>query len=238
MPIIDHRGFRKKLSSIHSISLDASLASDLKWEIDPNVAPHILWHLDFNFERLDEPSLASYKLATQIFGEKIEACALPSTLGVMLYKGGIPPFPIEEFSDYLHLIAASLPESITPFALFDCFGDPQFFSKEIFPYIHLGFREGPVGAIAWQDQLRPCYYESALGVLLPARKKMERFDPALMQFLPCQMIAEPYFFEEWDGLDSVIIFPHLISTKGERMVEGFKAAGGKVIASKVLDHIK
>lgn len=151
-------------------------------------------------------------------------------------RGACPPFPLEEFASYLHLIASRLPDALPPFALFECAGDPQLFSKEIFPYIHLGFRSGPIGVVRLvEETLRPLFYEGRVAILLPLRERALSF-PLLeqcMQELEKQgrayrLIAEPYLVDEWDALDELICFPELISERGRRMVEGFKAAGGRV----------
>jgi len=232
MPIIDHRGFSPIPDSITTIPLDASLASDLKWEQASN-DPHILWELDFQIETLNPAPLASYQLAIRIFAETVWETHQENTLGIILYKGKVPPFELESFAEYLHQLAAYLPDEVPPFVLFDCPGDPLRFSKEIFPHIHLGFRSGPIGALRWSKTLEPLRYDAPLGIALPLREKGLQFD-VLDRCLaeidrPYRLIAEPYITEEWDELSELIIFPELISSWGMRMVQGFEAAGGRVI---------
>lgn len=234
MPIVDHRGFNPLHKTLDSITLDASLQSDLIWDIKSDDSP-IIWELDFAIRTLNPIRLASYRLAVRTFIETIWANNRENTLGAILYKGDIPPFEMEDFADYLHQIAAELPDQVPPFALFDCRGDPLKFSKEIFPHIHLGFRSGPIGAIEWGERLIPRRCDARLGVALPLRAKGLRFDAVdrCLRFLDREktryrLIAEPYLTEEWDDLDKIIIFPTLISTGGLRMIRGFEAAGGKV----------
>ncbi len=226
--MIDHRGFSPQPPSLTTYRLDASLASSLEWEVEI-AAPDILWELDFGIESLAPAPLASYQLAVRTFAERVWEKHAAQTVGVILYKGKVPPFPIEEFADYLHHLAAALPDEVAPFALFDCEGDPMLFSKEIFPYVHLGFRSGPIGAVRWGETIEPLRYDGKVGVVLPLREKGLRFDE-LKPYLggSYRLIAEPYITEEWDDLDELIIFPHLISSWGMRMVKGFEAAGGKI----------
>ena len=132
MPTVDHRGFDPLPSSIVSIPLDGSLKSDLLWS-ERSERPHILWEFDFDIKTLNDAHLSSYQLTIRTFVESIWENHKENTLGVILYKGKIPPFEIEAFADYLHHIAAGLPDEVPPFALFDCVGDPLLFSKEIFP---------------------------------------------------------------------------------------------------------
>lgn len=204
------------------------------WEITCK-SPHILWELNFNIQTLNPAPLVSYQLAIRNFIEKVWQNHKENTLGVILYKGKIPPFEIEAFADYLHYLAAELPDEVASFALFDCPGDPLKFSKEIFPHIHLGFRSGSIGALLWAETLIPRRYDAKIGVALPLRGKGLHFnevDHCLslldQEKISYRLIAEPYLTEEWDDLDEIIIFPHLISTWGLRMIQGFKAAGGIV----------
>lgn len=234
MPTIDHRGFDPLPDKIHSIPLDASLRSDLMWDVKTDVS-NILWELEFDIHTLSPVHLASYQLAVTHFVQKVWEKHRENTLGVILYKGKAPPFEVEAFADYLHHIASHLPDEAPPFALFDCAGDPLKFSKEIFPHIHLGFRSGPVGPIQWKETLVPRFCNAKIGVALPLREKGLQFDvvDACLHLLdqekiPYRLIAEPYLTEEWDDLDEMIIFPDLISEWGLRMIQGFEAAGGQV----------
>lgn len=234
MPIVDHRGFNPLYKTLHSIPLDTSLRSDLTWDIK-NEDPHIIWELDFAIQTLNPAHLASYQLAVRSFIERIWDKHQESTLGVILYKGEIPPFALEDFADYLHHIAAQLPDEVPPFALFNCPGDPLKFSKEIFPHIHLGFPSGSIGAIQWGERLIPRRYDAKIGVVLPLREKGLQFDAVdqCLYFLdqkkiPYRLIAEPYLTEEWDDLDEIVIFSTLVSAWGLRMIQGFEAAGGRI----------
>lgn len=234
MLTVDHQGFDPLPESIYSVPLDASLESDLMWEFDSD-HPNILWELNFDIRRLNPLSLASYQLAVRTFIEKVWENHKNNTLGVVLYKGKVPHFELEAFADYLHLIAAALPDEVFPFALFDCVGDPLLFSKEIFPHIHLGFRSGAIGALHWGETLLPRKYDAKLGVVLPLREKGIQFDEVDkclkildQEKLSYRLIAEPYLTEEWDGLDEIIIFSNNISKWGLRMIQGFEAAGGRI----------
>lgn len=235
MLTIDHRGFSFIPPTLSKVTLDASLASDLNWEIS-SVPPYTLWHLDFQIKALSMAHLPSYQLAVSTFLEKVWEPYRESAVGVVLYQGEVPPFELEAFADYLHLLASYLPDELPPIALFDCPGDPLLFSKEIFSHIHLGFRSGPIGVIEWGSALVPRQYNGTLGILLPLREKGTWFDKVDACLKECdrkgiayRLIAEPYLTEEWDELAELVIFPELISPWGKRMVRGFEAAGGKSI---------
>ena len=237
MLTIDHRGFDPLPSSLFSVHLDGSLKSDLMWDSLSFDHPHILWELDFGIYDLSELALASYQLAIDVFVKKIWNTHRDKTVGVVLYKGGIPPFEIEFFADYLHRIASVLPEEVPPFALFDCEGDALFFSKEIFPYIHLGFRSGNVGILKWEKEaIIPKRCTANLGVVLPLRERGLFFDlvnQCLRRLdekqIPYLLIAEPHLTQEWDGLSELVLFSDLASPACLRAAQGFRAAGGEVI---------
>lgn len=239
MSIVNHRGFSCIPPSIHTIKLDASLKSELTWKVTSDASP-ILWELDFGIYSLSPVFLASYELAVRTFVEKVWKTHQDKTLGVILYRGSLPPFELELFAEYLHYLAACLPDEVPSFALFDCQGDPLLFSKEIFPHIYLGFRSGPIGALRWEENaLKPLYYDARLGVALPSREKGLRFkevEECLAKLdqeeVKYRLISEPYITQEWDDLDELIYFKDLISPMGYRMVQGFEAAGGKVIGAE------
>lgn len=232
MRTVSHRGFDPTPEKIELITLDGSAASSLEWEIG-EVPSSVLWELDFGLRTLSPIPFASYRLAVQVFLEGVWSRFQEETVGVVLYKGAIPPFEMEEFAEYLHHLAALLPDEVFPFALFDCPGDPQLFSKEIFPHIHLGFRSGPIGVLRWGTDIETVSYDAPLGVALPLREKGVDVRPFLKHLdeagCSYRLIAEPYITEEWDELEELIIFKDLISPWGMRMVQGFEAAGGKVI---------
>ena len=233
MRTIDHRGFTPIPEALYTITLNASLSSDLVWEMETG-EQNILWHLKLDIQNLSPGSLASCRRAAEVFNQTIWEKYHAQSIGVILYQGDLPPFPLDDFADFLHLVAAELSEEIHSFALFDCGGNPLLFSKEIFPHIHLGFRSGLIGAIEWGETLIPKTYEGRTGVVLPLREKgfsHAEVDSCLasLEEGTFRLINEPYLTEEWDGLDQIIIFPHLISSWGMRMVQGFKAAGGEVI---------
>lgn len=224
MLTVDHRGFDPLPNLLPTRTLDTSLSSECDWETEEG---EVLWHLDFKIKSLIPAHLASYQFAVRRFNEVVYN---KETLGVILYQGPVPSFPLEEFADFLHHVAAELPEDLPAFALFDCKGDPLLFSKEIFPHIHLGFRSGPIGVIEWGETLIPKRYDQRVGVALPLTEKGLQFDEvdACLKSGSYRFINEPYLTEEWDDLDEIIIFKDLISPWGRRMLQGFEATGGKI----------
>ena len=173
---VDHRGFSPLPETLHLIKLDATLPSDLKWEVDPPV--NTLWELEFG-EHVPR-SLPTFQIGVRTFVETVWQRHREETLGVVLYRGGLPPYDIEILADMLHQLGALLPDEVAPFALFDLeakgsyYG--QLFSKELFSHIHLGFRSAPFGALKWGEELEPRYHSSRLGVLLPLRSKVMQDD--------------------------------------------------------------
>lgn len=232
---VDHRGFFPLPQDLQVIKLDATLSSDLKWKVDP--FPQTLWELEFG--ELSSRNLPTYRIAVHTFVETVWEQNKQQTLGLILYRGRGLPYDLEELADMLHQLGAILPDEIPPFALFDLeieeSGCAQQFSKELFSHIHLGFRKAPFGALEWKECVTPLYHSAKIGVSLPLRKQAMHSDTidACMKELekrniPYRLISEMYLTEEWDGLDELIIFPSLLSKQGERKIQGFTAAGGRI----------
>lgn len=234
---VDHRGFSPLPHSLSVIPLDATLSSTLKWEVVPEGAT--LWELQFG--PLTPHHLPSFQIAVRTFVETLYEKFPLETVGVILYKGGLPPYDLEILADMLHQLGALLPDEVPFFALFDLeaegFYEAQLFSKELFSSIHLGFRKAPFGALKWGDKIEPLYHEARLGVMLPLRREgMENreIDACLRALrnrgVRYRLIGEMHLTEEWDDLDDLIVFSELISKQGIRKVQGFVAAGGRVVS--------
>ncbi len=246
------------------VELQADLSADLNWE-QVDFDGYILWKLNFGIDLLnveDLVSLNSYKLAVEHFCEKILP-NYPKSIGLILYEGSariweklvitenmqqegsIEEFSLTLFSEYLHSLAAVLPEGLPAFALLDCnsVAKPlQLFNKERFPHIELALRgvEFPIFGLRWQDgnsvggflgsgeipETAPP--ETTLGVIIPEN---EYYQPDVETKLraisqPYRLIFESTITTSWDELAELKCFD--LSPMGERMVDGFCAAGGKV----------
>ncbi len=235
--VVNHRGFTPLPNSLALMKLDATPSSELKWEIDPP-PENTLWELEFG--PLSPRTLPSFKIAVELFVESVWQHYQEQTLGVILYRGALPPYEIEILADMLHQLGALLPDELPPFALFDLEAEGsyygQLFSKELFSHIHLGFRSGPFGALRWGKKLTPLHHDAKLGLVLPLRSMVvqdDRIDSCLSDLrkrnIPYRLIAEMQLTEEWDELDDLIVFSSLLSKQGFRKVQGFIAAGGRVV---------
>ena len=99
---VDHRGFSPLPKTLPVVKLDATLASDLKWEMD---SPHqTLWELEFG--KLIPRSLFSFQIAVRTFVETVYEPYKEQTIGVILYRGGLPSYEIETLADMLHQLGA------------------------------------------------------------------------------------------------------------------------------------
>lgn len=247
------------------VELQADLAADLYWE-PVDFDGYILWKFNFGIDHLnlqDSVSLNSYKLAIDHFCEKIIP-NYPKSIGVILYEGSariwekivfteslkeeigdepIETFSLTLFSEYLHALAAVLPEGLPAIALFDCKGvdhSLQLFNKERFPHVELGLKgaDFPIFGLRWQigkavggflgcgeiPEVAPP--ETLLGVVIPENEfyhsDVEIKLRAITQ--PYRLIFESTITTSWDELAELKCFD--LSPMGRRMVEGFVAAGG------------
>lgn len=161
------------------------------------------------------------------------------------------------FSEYLHRLISFLPESAQPFAIIDVrkirssARVSQLFSNERFEYLHLALKgagapfsgicfeegyaaQGWLGSIACSEQ---CIPAPLVGVCLP---KDPYIDSLLIQKMdtlitdlkdkgePFCIVSEEKLTEQWDGLDTLIVFSSALSPQGKRKLLGFEAAGGTV----------
>ncbi len=235
MKTVSHRGFNPLPSHIKVQNIDVSLKSMLQWNLNCDSAC-IMWNLEFQFTALSAPCLASYQHAVRVFCTQLSPVQLQNTIGIILYNGPIPQFEMKEFSEYLHEIAACIPDELEIFALFEGYGSPITFSKIHFPHIHLGFSSGPIGVVKVGKDLIPLFNDATIGIVVPDQhsdfdienlnKCMLRLEKERKKYL---LIGETQLFEQWDGVDTLVCFDGFISNSLSRMIQGFVAAEGEVV---------
>lgn len=211
------------------MKLPAGLSSDLDWDLtEVKDAHEILWELDFDFI-LDQGAFNSYILALDQFAKVWQAFGERSR-GVILYRGSLDILrKIDEdeveaaniFGDLLHRLASFLPDSATPYCLFEhsSFGKgrtAQLLSKVRWSHLELSLEKN----------------SSPKGILLPSDEACTPEILAKVEILmdkvgPHRMIPETRLNEMWDGLDEVYVIEEAVSVQGERHLKGFIAAGGE-----------
>jgi hypothetical protein len=225
-------------------------------------------NFDFSSVALDDPlSFSSFFLAVETFVKELYTPFQDKSFGVCLYQGPlrpffkwnaeheenffhwqkeIPHFPegkelyfTELFSEYLHRLAAALPDEALPLAFFDRPSNSdaktaQLLSREHFSYLYVGLKEEdfffpPFNAFAGK---------ASLGLVQPlhrycSQKELDKLDWYIDllkgEKTHFRLISEAYLTESWDGLDNLILFSEALSSQGRRKVQGFAAAGGRVI---------
>ena len=167
-------------------------------------------------------------------------------------------FAADLFSEYFQRLTSYLPDTAMPFCLFDVceIEDPAFLvrllSKERFQYILLGLKRSvvPAGHFNWDEgsclggwigRSSPYFStvsELSLAVCLPSE---EFFSPKVTKSLtglfeelkklqvPYRIIPESLLTEGWNGIDNIIVISESVSLQGKRRLQGFCAAGGKVV---------
>jgi hypothetical protein len=158
------------------------------------------------------------------------------------------------FSEYFGLLASGVPDSLPLFLLFDAseiedpFIEAQLLNKEYFSRFHLGVKTrsaGLGGEIAWEGMpkkkgiiAREIKHQKTgekakLAVCLPrSHSSSLQIAFALLQTsrLPFRVIPEGELAIEWDGLDELIVDTQLVSAQFKRRLQGFCAAGGRVVS--------
>lgn len=164
-------------------------------------------------------------------------------------------------SEYLHRLISFLPDAVLAFALIDVSGIgsaarcAQLFSKERFEHLNLAFKgaQSPFAGICWEEgdwgmgwigkeEKTECVRPApTAGLYLPGDNAFgasltRELDALMIQLektqTPYRILPEEKLTELWDGLDTLIIPSCPISSRGERKLLGFAAAGGTVIRSK------
>ena len=211
-----------------TILLDASLASDLTWDLTDVKGDQLLWELKFDFV-FDQAAFNAYILAIDQFA-KIWEQFKDRSRGVVLYRGSldilkkIDADEVEAatvFGELLHRLASFLPDDAMPYCFFDhsSFGKArtaQLLSKARFCHLHLSLEE----------------HTSSNGILLPSDEActpeiLAQLEQLMEKVGPHRMIPETRLNEMWDGLDTIYVIEETVSTQGERHLKGFLAAGGE-----------
>jgi len=162
------------------------------------------------------------------------------------------------FSEYFQRLASYLPDTAMPFCLFDVTEqeNPAFLarllSKERFQYILLGLKRSvvPAGHLNWDEgsclggwigRSSPYFStvsEVSLAVCLPSEEFFSQkatesltklFEELKALQIPYRIIPESLLTEGWNGIDNIIVISDSVSMQGKRRLQGFCAAGGKVV---------
>lgn len=174
-------------------------------------------------------------------------------------------FSLEILSAYLHRLAPHFPEEVFLFANFDTSLVEQssilayLLSKEHFPHVYLGIKnaKAPLGILRWEEGVTRGGFlgskpfkeyekrEVKVGIVLPLlslieERLLEKIEKIFTQLneqkVFYRIIEEPFLTESWDGLDTLLVFPEQLSSHGKRKLQGFIAAGGKVLAAEEIDR--
>ena len=158
-------------------------------------------------------------------------------------------FMLDMLADYLHGLGAYLPEELTAYALFDVTGIPpteaaQMMSGERFSHLRLATKGNtvPLLSLGWETGVSRLGYigkssffeavpETTLGLALPLDALITEEVRGMLDHLlnewPLRVVPERLMTENWGELDAIIAVEGAISPYGERMLQGFEAAGGK-----------
>ncbi|GAB4185037.1 MAG: hypothetical protein Tsb0015_01650 [Simkaniaceae bacterium] len=168
-------------------------------------------------------------------------------------------YSIERLSDYLHRIGALFPEEAVLFSTFNAFSvqspamQAQILSKERFPHLYLcaSHVKIPLFGLNWHAGLMQGGYlgnqyaeglkslETTLAVCLPIDSKCSQaayeqldgiFSDMQKNNIPYRVIPEFLLTEQWENLDQLVVCSAFLSEQGMRKMQGFEAAGGRIIS--------
>jgi len=143
--------------------------------------------------------------------------------------------------EYFTLLAASLPDALPLYLYLDAasfsslslVSSMQLFNPERFDRFHLSLKGAQLPFDASDGEL-------SIGICVPPMhfyqashyEGLEKGLKVLKQkSIPFKLIAESYLTAQWEGLDDLLYSPKGLSPQGKRKLQGFCAAGGRVISS-------
>ena len=236
-----------------AIPLDLKLDSELKWEEVEKGDGEIFWQLDFGLDRPSFPwnsavALSALQRAVTRFIDDYLTKHKEKTLGICLYHGPLTTDSAQILATYLQQLAALFPDELPLFACFDTeqMTSPtqiaQLISPDYFPYLHIGLAASryPMGILRQHGEnwAGLSFHDTTLGVVLPLAKELSSVSACTMdrwidqlqdEAIPYRILYESHMSEQWDGLDSLVLFSTTLSEQGRRKVRGFIAAGGTVV---------
>jgi hypothetical protein len=224
----------------------------------------ILWELQFALlegSLDDEIRFMTLELNVQHFHETVWAKFQEHSFGVALYRGELQ----EGIVDDLKSLAAWLAEEVSCFLFVDTtkvtnledyfkIANQEAFGH-LYPILKGPFSEHypwAVPSLSWghgssalgfsSDTLKTSLPQQRIqqALCLPKQGNWDHIQQAIDHFgaLPFRVIPENLLAQEWEGIDTLIIFPQTLTEKTSRKIEGFQAAGGEVIAfSELLQRI-
>lgn len=167
-------------------------------------------------------------------------------------------FAADVFAQYFQRLVSYLPDELLAFTLFDVSEQlshaflAQLLSRDRFAHILLGLKKAkiPAGHLNWEEgaclggwvgQGSPYFSavsELHLGVCLPSDELFSElvyqqmdglFEELVARQIAYRIIPENLLTEAWDGIDHIIVISSAVSYQGKRQLQGFCAAGGKVV---------
>ena len=168
-------------------------------------------------------------------------------------------FSADVFAEYLHRLASFLPDNLLAFCLLDVSSVESsaelslLLSKERFQHLLLALKKSKVslGHLNWEEGSclggwfgtgAPYFStvpEIATGVCLPSGEQMSTdvlasLDKTFLELarfnIPFRVIEESKLNDCWDGIDDLIVLSSSVSAQGLRKLQGFLAAGGRVVS--------
>lgn len=228
----------------HWVELPSQPHQNLDWtkQLVLDKDEKVVWYFnlgleDPHFPLDDELRFSALALALQQFTKEVWPQFQEQTLGLCLYRGIIASDRWAEFAMYFQMLAHKLPDEAPIWLLFDL--DPTFsaskamqlISVDGFEHFHIALRGKllPRDGYEWDDkQLVYRSQKATTGLVFPSTLVApEQFDRLAKE--PVRIVHESFLAEQWDGLDRLVVIADSLTPQGQRMLQGFAAAGGEVV---------
>lgn len=237
-------------SAESEIETALNLGARLSFEIDLGIVGNLR----------DPTGYFSRGIAISTFEERIYKKYKEEIISIILYRGNgyikdeeSRVASVDLLMQYLHRVGASLIDDIPLVALFD-FRDvekpshqAELLSRSFFPYILPGVKgalidfhgfgwegEGSLGYIGSKLPTVSVRQSASLGIVVPESMSYDLFDQTIdllhQRKIPYSTFPEHLMIDHWHGLDYILVFSETITAEGRRMLQGFNAAAGQVVA--------
>jgi hypothetical protein len=218
---------------------------------------NIEWHRNFPWD--DEQQIQYKEWLKKIGKESFMELTFRELNAQKEGKRLLHLFCRETLIEYIELLAARLPETLTPYIFLNAtplatMPVPQLeaLHPELFKRIQIVVKGHtlPLSVVGWQSKATIKGYSGCISVqpLLTQDIKVGVSLPSLLIYeslpyeeiigaisllqekkIPLVLIPESQLTSNWDGLDYVIYSPSGLSAQGKRALRGFCAAGGAII---------
>lgn len=201
----------------------------------------IVWKIDAGLEQPfypleDELRFQAISLALRQFSTDVWPRFQQQTSGICLYKGSAD-FQTEAYALYFQMLSHKLPDEAEVELLLDlsCLRHPsdalKIISHERFDHFQIAIHgmELPLEGMRWDGSCLQLVVNQGLVFPETVNEGLAgAFDLFLQTRSDVKIVFERHLSSQWEGMDRLFVIRESLGPRGQRMLQGFCAAGGEV----------